>query len=169
MLLVLAAAGAAVSSAVVPEGGGGGRRGEKVDENKRNTGFISWELQRRLRSQAPLIFIFSCCQDCFVQLCSFFFSVLFFPLSPSFPPHRLEINTTTPAVHDAAGATRCSPRERRCICKVDQPARRCTETRHRVAIGCFWWSCATQTCLEAHVLRMFQPLLASSSVFFFFL
>lgn len=105
----------------------------------------------------------------FCAIVFFFFFILFFPLSPSFPPHRLEINTTTPAVHDAAGATRCSPRERRCICKVDQPARRCTETRHRVAIGCFWWSCATQTCLEAHVLRMFQPLLASSSVFFFFL
>lgn len=36
----------------------------------------------------------------------------------SFP--RQEINTTIPAVHGAAGVIRCSPKERRCICKVSK-------------------------------------------------
>lgn len=55
------------------------------------------------------------------------------PLQASFvfisPPHdaksvlrsvfsRQEISTITPAVRDAAGAIRCSQKEKRCICKV---------------------------------------------------
>src|SRR4029434_1102273 len=33
---------------------------------------------------------------------------------------RLEISITIPVAHDAADATRCSRRERRCTCKVTQ-------------------------------------------------
>lgn len=41
---------------------------------------------------------------------------------------RQEISTTTPAVHDVAGAIRCSRKERRCICKVSDPTCKVTVT-----------------------------------------
>lgn len=80
---MLAAAGAAVSSAVVPEGGGvgGGGKGEKSRREQAEHGLHFLGAAAPAPLAAPLIFIFSCCQDCFVQLCSFFFSFFFSTLS----------------------------------------------------------------------------------------
>lgn len=72
-------------------------------------------------------------------------------------PLRLEISTTTPAVHDAAGAIRCSQKERRCICKVRRihPYRhRGTKTPFCSAFACFSWNLPTRTMPEPAVLRM---------------
>lgn len=113
-----------------------------------------------------------CSQNCWLHpssfacdvnsvLCARFFLVVFLPL-----PLRLEISTTTPAVHDAAGAIRCSQKERRCICKV----RRTHPYRHRgtktpvcSAFACFSWSLPTLSILEPAVFQME----ASVCVFFF--
>lgn len=77
-----------------------------VAENRQSSGFISWKLL-----QASLVFISPVMSGLFGVLCV----------------RRQEISTTTPAARDAAGAIRCSQRERRCTCKVSDPT--CTLSR----------------------------------------